>query len=154
MPFSFALQSPITGYHLWLLGGEKPGGNFSMQKLFVDIWSVRSIPSLHVLYHSLEITETCFFIQPGPDHAFFKNFSQSLLFVWINDIIFERDHGFESFLSDPSPIIPVHSQQHQRSDYKWILFLSLLYSSFEVWVKVINSLTVLLSSLPMPKMII
>ena len=104
-PFFFAFQSPITGYHLWLLCGEKPGGNFSMQKLFVDIWSVRSIPSLHVLYHSLEITETCFFIQPGPDHAFFKNFSQSLLFVWINDIIFERDHGFESFLSDPSPII-------------------------------------------------
>ena len=54
---------------------------------------------------ALKSLKHVFFIQPGPDHAFFKNFSQSLLFVWINDIIFERDHGFESFLSDPSPII-------------------------------------------------
>ena len=66
--------SPLT------VGRGKPGGNFSMQKLFVDIWSVRSIPSLHVLYHSLEITETCFFIQPGLDPAFVINFRSIIPF--------------------------------------------------------------------------
>ena len=81
--------SPLT------VGRGKPGGNFSMQKLFVDIWSVRSIPSLHVLYHSLEITETYFFYSAQAFSLFSFSYEKMTL-------VLRQNMTLNQFLGDPS----------------------------------------------------